>query len=70
MNAVTARPNQVTTKPPTSSECAYASLLDTIRNTAVRNGDIAWSVALALETENPAIAADLAPRLYEVIKHG
>ena len=58
------------TLPPSDSECAYDELLASIRVTAERSESLAWAVATELQDLDPTCAAELAPRLYEAIKHG
>lgn len=58
------------TLPPSETECAYDELLASIRVTAERSESLAWAVAIELADLDPVCAAELAPRLYEAVKHG
>lgn len=67
---VTTRPQERETLPPESRPaCAYEDLLVEIRRLSPRVGT-ALAAALATEALGAITQAALAPRLYEVVKHG
>lgn len=66
----TIRPQTQTTKPPTSTdECAYATLLDRIRDSEHRQGNLALAVAVSLDDFDPSCRAALAERLYDAVRY-
>lgn len=66
----TVNPQNVTTQPPSTTECAYAPLLDEIRSLKADN--LALAVASTLHHHNldPSCIQELAPRLYDVLLNG